>query len=59
VRPGRTDGAYVLIVERGERVLQHLVLTLLQTDVRLRDARIARPNLEQAYLQLTGEVSRP
>jgi ABC-2 type transport system ATP-binding protein len=58
VRPGRIDGAYVLIVDRGERVLQHLVLMLLSTDVRLRDARIARPNLEEAYLQLTGEASR-
>lgn len=57
VRTGKTDTAYVLVGQQGERMLQHVVVTLLNEDVHLREARVVRPNLEEAYLKLTGGSS--
>lgn len=50
------DGvSYVLVGDKGESMLQQLVLAVVGTDIRLREARVTRRGLEGAYLQLTVE----
>lgn len=50
------DGvSYVLVGDKGEDMLQQLVLAVVGADIRLQEARVIRRGLEGAYLQLTGE----